>query len=89
MGTVVREDGRDLMIRRVNQPYLGMWAMPGGRLEVTGGTLAEQAEGPLQWVRPEDLDGTAIPSDMWMLRHMLLPPTPPVWWRCGARRRMC
>ncbi|MDB4897491.1 MAG: ADP-ribose pyrophosphatase [Firmicutes bacterium] len=124
MGTVVDESGRVLLIKRLNEPYVGMWAIPGGKVEVgehpdaamvrefreetglkvaverfcgcisekypgrdgeghfliylfrlriTGGELGEQKEGPLQWVRPEDLDAIAIPSDAWMLRHMLLP----------------
>jgi 8-oxo-dGTP diphosphatase len=123
MGTVVDADGRVLLIKRLKEPYVGMWAIPGGKVEVgehpdaamirefreetglevaierfcgcisekypgkdgeghfliylfrlriTGGELAEQQEGPLQWVRPEALEPTAIPSDAWMLRHMLL-----------------
>lgn len=123
MGTVVRADGRVLMLRRQNEPYIGLWSMPGGkihvaehpdaamlrefqeetgltarierfcgavseilpteagpshflthvfRLSVAGGSLTESDEGPLQWLRPDELQGVAIPSDEWMVRHMLL-----------------
>lgn len=34
IGTVVDESGRCLMIRRTKDPYVGRWAMPGGKIEV-------------------------------------------------------
>lgn len=34
IGTVVDESGRCLMIQRTKAPYVGRWAMPGGKIEV-------------------------------------------------------
>lgn len=121
MAGALREDGKVLMIHRQKEPYKGLWAVPGGKLEiaehpdqavlrefreetgleaeierfcgcasevmagnshfllyvfrlkVTGGTLTESNEGPLRWLDPATLDGAAIPSDLWMIRHMLIP----------------
>lgn len=121
MGTAVDSEGRVLMLRRQKEPWLGLWSMPGGKMEVgehpdaamkrefreetgldveierfcgalselipensshfviylfqvrvVGGELKESGEGPLQWMRPEEIKGVAIPSDEWMLEHMLL-----------------
>ena len=125
MAGAVREDGHVLMIHRQKEPYKGLWAVPGGKLEigehpdqavlrefreetgleaeierycgcasevlaenshfllyvfrlkVTGGTLTESHEGPLRWLDPATLDGLAIPSDLWMIRQMLLPQNGP------------
>ncbi|WDL98233.1 NUDIX domain-containing protein [Alicyclobacillus sp. ALC3] len=41
IGTVVDEEGRCLMIQRTKAPYVGRWAMPGGKIEV--GEHPEQA----------------------------------------------
>lgn len=127
-GTIVRADGRVLMIHRQKEPYKGLWAMPGGkmeegehpgaaiirefreetglkvsidrfcgtvseiyrgahggshflmhvfRLKVDGGDLVESDEGPLQWLRPEELPGLAIPVDAWVIRNMILAPESP------------
>lgn len=127
VATAVREDGRVLMIRRQKEPYIGLWCMPGGkievgehpdlaavrefreetgleaeverfcgsvsevlnggdsghfllyvfRLKVTGGSLNEGVEGPLQWLSPEELVGKAVPSDEWMVCHLILAGQPP------------
>ncbi|MDQ0190003.1 NUDIX hydrolase [Alicyclobacillus cycloheptanicus] len=34
IGTVVDEAGRCLMIQRTKEPYIGKWAMPGGKIEL-------------------------------------------------------
>lgn len=41
IGTVVDEEGRCLMIQRTKAPYIGRFAMPGGKIEV--GEHPEQA----------------------------------------------
>lgn len=127
MGTVVRDDGAVLLLRRQKEPYAGMWAMPGGkiepgehpdaaivrefreetgleteverfcgilseiyesphgrgqffihlfRLKVTGGSLVESGEGPLQWVQPAELGTAVIPSDAWMIHNLVLQNAP-------------
>jgi 8-oxo-dGTP diphosphatase len=43
VGAVVIEDGRVLLVRRGTQPGRGMWAIPGGLVEL-GETLQEAAE---------------------------------------------
>ena len=43
VGAVVIEDGRVLLVRRGRQPGRGMWAIPGGLVEL-GETLQEAAE---------------------------------------------
>jgi 8-oxo-dGTP diphosphatase len=120
LGTVIDEAGRVLLLKRKNEPYVGLWSMPGGKIEVgehpdaamrrefweetgltveidrycgsaseimaenthflchlfrlrvIGGHLNESSEGPLQWLAPDQLSGLAIPTDIWMLTHMLL-----------------
>lgn len=42
VGAVIVENGRVLVVQRGNDPGAGMWAFPGGRLEL-GETLAEAA----------------------------------------------
>ncbi len=43
VGAVVVHDGAVLMVRRARAPSRGVWAVPGGRIEL-GETLAEAAE---------------------------------------------
>lgn len=42
VGAIVLRDGRLLLVRRGNEPGRGLWAVPGGRLEL-GETLADGA----------------------------------------------
>jgi ADP-ribose pyrophosphatase len=42
VGACVFKDGRVLLVRRANPPAQGLWAIPGGRVEL-GETLAEAA----------------------------------------------
>lgn len=129
MGTVIDESGSVLMLQRQKDPYIGLWAMPGGkvevgehpdatmvrefqeetglavavqrfggsvsevfcsasgevshfllyvfRLKIDGGALTESHEGPLRWVRKEELADVVIPSDLWMIQNLLLADRPP------------
>ena len=43
VGAIVARDGRVLLVRRGQPPSEGMWAIPGGRVEL-GETLQEAAE---------------------------------------------
>jgi len=42
VSTLVRHDGRVLLVRRGREPFAGLWSLPGGRVE-PGEALAEAA----------------------------------------------
>jgi ADP-ribose pyrophosphatase YjhB (NUDIX family) len=44
------------------------------RLRVEGDNMSDQAtdEGPVQWWLPEELNGISIPTDLWIIEHLLL-----------------
>ena len=74
VGVAVMSEGRLLLVRRLNQPRRGLWAVPGGKVEL-GETLIETAR---REVREETGLEVEIGEVIWA-GETLGPGDPPEW----------